>query len=199
MEAPAATPGLTSGKRSLGSQPRAPEKASHRPSAPLVERLRANARFRRLRVPLTTSLGEASRERGTACVARGDLRLRWPLRRRSDSFSWHAYAGVREADRALLAVRRDCVGRHGHRSLRTAERAGGVLAHRRHQAAAPTLREGPGLRLDVPRRGAAGGAHPASERGARRSTWCRPTRRSSSSWSTCRANRSGACSARCER
>ncbi len=39
-----------------------------------------------------------------------------------------------------------------------------LLAHRRHQAAAPAVREGPRVRLDVPRRGAARGPHPPPQR-----------------------------------
>ena len=81
-----------------------PREASHRPSAPLVERLRANARFRRLRVPLTTSLGEASRERGRMCC-KGRLAAAVATAPAARiAFSWHAWtpASGRQIGRYLL-------------------------------------------------------------------------------------------------
>ena len=61
-------------------------------------------------------------------------------------------------------LRRDRLRRDGHGAPRAAARAGGLRADGRHQAAAPAVRPGSRVRLDVPRRGAPRRAHPPPER-----------------------------------
>ena len=73
---------------------------------------------------------------------------------------------------------------------------GRLLAHGRHQAASPAVREGSRVRRDVPRRGAPRRAHPPPERRADARRRRDATASSSSSWSTCRASRSRASCAR---
>ena len=63
----------------------------------------------------------------------------------------------------------------------------------------PQFAKDPEFVVDVPRRGAARGAHPPPERRADARRRRRPTASSSSSWSTCTASRSRGCCARASR
>ncbi len=95
----------------------------------------------------------------------------------------------RRPARALRDRRRDRGRRDGHRAPRPDARRRRLRPHRRHQAAPPPVRRGPGRLRHAPRRGAARGAHPPPQRGQHPRRGRQPRRALSWSWSTSTASR----------